>query len=150
MMDQEYHRRMYKLKRKVCAKEVVVGWFSTGTQIEPSSVVINSFYQSHADSTFAATQHLPSPIHVVVDTACTNERMSVKAFVSMPLAIDSLVHFHEIPVEVASPETEGGVAILANVFDRSQKGLTADVEAGGFEEGLRLLLEKFRKVHEYT
>jgi len=158
MMDQEYHRKMLRLKRKVCSREHVVGWFSTGSEVRPSSVVIHTFYQSQKDSTFAPTPHLPSPIHVIVDTDCKDHKLAVKAFVQLPLpALESLVHFHEIPLEVGSAETESGMALLQSVFKSSRQGAKgvaggADLsdELGGFEEGLKLLLDKFRKVHSYT
>jgi len=152
MMDQEYHRKMLKLKRKVCPKEHVVGWFSTGAKMEPSSVVIHTFYQSQKDSQFAASSQLPSPIHVIVDTECMEQRLTVKAFVQLQLAAidNTLAHFQEIPLEIDSPETEGGMALLQNVFKKSTAPKGEQEELGGFEDGLKTLLDKFVKVQAYT
>jgi len=158
MMDQEYHRKMLKLKRKVCPREHVVGWFSTGSKLRPSNVIIHTFYQSQKDSTFAASPQLPSPIHLIVDTDCTDQRLAVKAFVQLQLpAVDNtLAHFQEIPLEVESQETEGGMTLLQSIFKKSLAAKTGNAanadapELGGFEDGLKLLLEKFKKVHSYT
>merc|ERR1719152_384757 len=127
-MDQEYHRKMFRLKRKVCPKETVVGWFSTGKDILPNSIVIHGFYQNGKDSMFMPTPALPSPMHLLVDTDCTNSKMSVKCFVNMTTpGIDALVQFHEIPLTLKPQSVESGL-----------------------DDGIATLLAKLKNVRKFT
>merc|ERR1712050_623712 len=68
LMDQDYHKQMLALRQKVSPRETVVGWFSTGDEINATSAVIHNFYLSK-DSAFTATVVLPGPVHLLVDTA---------------------------------------------------------------------------------
>merc|ERR1719424_773698 len=153
MMDQEYHRKMLRLKGKVCPKESIVGWFSTGDKILASSIVIHTFYESttaekgQQSALFNPTPALPKPLHMIVDTKCTNNKLTVKCFVNnVTPGIDSLVQFHEIPVTVAGGETEACLAVLPSPIPDGD----ADSKNRGFLEGIEMLIRKFKKVQEFT
>jgi translation initiation factor 3 subunit F len=148
MMDQEYHRKMSRLKRKVCPKETVVGWFSTGKDILPNSIVIHTFYQNAKDSMFMPTPALPSPMHLLVDTDCTNSKMSVKCFVNMTTpGIDALVQFHEIPLTLKPHSVESGLAVLPPVAVGTTDAPTTQ---SGFDDGIATLLAKLKNVQKFT
>jgi translation initiation factor 3 subunit F len=148
MMDQEYHRKMFRLKRKVCPKESVVGWFSTGTDILPNSIVIHTFYQNAKDSMFMSTPALPSPMHLLVDTDCTNSKMSVKCFVNMTTpGIDALIQFHEIPLTLKPHSVESGLAVLPAVAPGKTDVTPTQ---SGFDDGIATLLAKLKNVRKFT
>jgi translation initiation factor 3 subunit F len=148
MMDQEYHRKMFRLKRKVCPKESVVGWFSTGKDILPNSIVIHGFYQNAKDSMFMSTPALPSPMHLLVDTDCANSKMSVKCFVNMTTpGIDALVQFHEIPLTLKPHTVESGLAALPPVAP-GKTDITA--AQSGFDDGIATLLAKLKNARTFT
>jgi translation initiation factor 3 subunit F len=145
MMDQEYHRKMLRLKRKVCPKENVVGWFSTGEQIIPSSIVIHTFYQNGKDALFQTTPVLPSPVHVLIDTNCVGQRLSVKCFVNMTTpGVDALVQFHEVPLKVSQDEVASGMCNLPSVVSGDK------ASDSGFDDGIATLLSKLKKARAFT
>jgi len=146
MMDQEYHRKMLRLKKKVCPKESVVGWFSTGKEIRPSSIVIHTFYQTQKDAVFTPVPALPSPLHVIVDTDCTGGALTTKCFVNMPTpTLDTLVQFHEVPL-IMKTSTESGISVLPSVYDEEDK----DGRKNGFDDGIQSLLTQLKKAQAFS
>src|SRR5690348_8566924 len=70
-----------------------------GVDITEHSCLIHDFY-----GTECAT-----PVHLVLDTALTDDKLSVKAFVSTPLSLADRAlasQFQQIPVEVVFEEHE--------------------------------------------
>jgi translation initiation factor 3 subunit F len=155
MMDQEYHRKMFRLKKKVCPKESVIGWFSTSKEILPNSIVIHGFYQNGKDSMFMSTPALPSPMHLLVDTECTNSKMSVKCFVNMTTpGIDALVQFHEIPLSLKPHTVESAKGLITSglaALPPVAPGKT-DVTPtqSGFDDGIATLLAKLKNARKFT
>jgi translation initiation factor 3 subunit F len=76
-VDVQHHQTMSSLHKKVNAREKIVGWFSTGSDVSGSDALIHSFYSSECTS----------PVHLTVDTALQNRKMAVRAFVSRTLSI---------------------------------------------------------------
>lgn len=77
----EYHRTMYDLHKQVNPKEIIVGWYATGADLNQYSALIHDFYQKEV-SAFPA-------IHLTMDTTLTNERLGVKTYVAAPVGITS-------------------------------------------------------------
>lgn len=157
LMDQEYHKQMVALRQKVSPREVVVGWFATGSDINPSSVQIHNYFR-FKESGFNATAVLPSPVHLLVDTSLTNQTLSMKAYVNVKtVAAETLQQFHEVPLRVQTSAAEkSGISQLmqarranreAATSGQAPKGIGA---LDGFEGGLKELLSLFRRVREYV
>ncbi|CAE6362256.1 unnamed protein product [Rhizoctonia solani] len=73
-LDMDYHRTMYDLHQKVNPKEVIVGWYSTGTDLNTYSALIHNFY-SQETTPYQA-------VHVVLDTGVREGvNQGVKAYV---------------------------------------------------------------------
>merc|ERR1712113_242135 len=151
LMDQDYHKQMLTLRNKVSPREVVVGWFSTGSEINANSAVIHSFYCTK-ESQFTATAVLPGPIHLLVDTSNAslgpgNQGFGLNAFVNVRTTVaESLLQFHEVPLRVQTSAAErSGISQLmmarraarkANLLGEESKGMDA---LDGFEGGLKEL-----------
>jgi translation initiation factor 3 subunit F len=123
-VDMEFHRTMYDLHLRVNPKEVIVGWYATGESITDHSVYIHEFFAREA----------LNPIHLIVDTSLTKQKIDVKAFVSIPLTIgDKMLgaHFQRIRLETKTHETERiAVNHLAKTQFRSKKPeLTTGLES---------------------
>merc|ERR1712176_34037 len=105
LMDQDYHKQMLALRNKVSPREVVVGWFSTGSDINASSAVIHAFYCTK-ESQFTPTAVLPGPIHLLVDTSnaslgSNTTGLGSNAYVNVRTTVaESLLQFHEVPLRV--------------------------------------------------
>ncbi|KAF5358991.1 hypothetical protein D9758_004839 [Tetrapyrgos nigripes] len=110
-VDMEYHRTMYELHHKVNPKEVIVGWYSTGSNLNTYSALIQNFY-SQETAPYQA-------VHVALNTGVEEgEQAGVKGYVSSPVGVlpkPENAAFVPIPVELQFHEAErGGIDLLTN------------------------------------
>lgn len=157
LMDQDYHKQMLALRQKVSPREVVVGWFSTGSEINATSAVIHAFYCTK-DSQFTPTAVLPGPVHMLVDTSLTQQSLGMKTFVNVRTNVaESLLQFHEVPLRVQTSAAEkSGISQLMQARRATREALASgtlpkDIASiDGFEGGLKELLGLFRRIQEYV
>ncbi|KAF6762209.1 eukaryotic translation initiation factor 3 [Ephemerocybe angulata] len=101
-VDMEYHRTMYELHHKVNPKEVIVGWYSTGFNLNTYSALIQNFYSQET---------APHPaILVSVNTGVEEgQEAGVTAFISSPVGVypkpENCV-FVPVPVELRFHDAE--------------------------------------------
>lgn len=106
-IDQDYHKSMLELRQKVSPREVVVGWFSTGDEINATSAVIHAFYCKKESSQFNPTAVLPGPLHLLIDTSLSQQSFGIKTFVNVRTSVaESLLQFHEVPLRVQTSAAE--------------------------------------------
>jgi translation initiation factor 3 subunit F len=156
LVDQDYHKHMLAMRQKVSPREVVVGWFSTGKEINGTSAVIHHFYCTK-ESQFTATAVLPGPVHLLVDTTSSQD-FGLKAFVNVNTKVaDQLLQFHEVPLRVQTSAAEkSGISQLMQARRATREAAaagTASKDIGsldGFEGGLKELLGLFRRIQEYV
>lgn len=76
----EYHRNMFELHKKVNAKEVIVGWYATGANLNQWNALIQDFYSQEVLPPFQA-------IHLTMDTDLKNDEklLGVKTYVRLIL-----------------------------------------------------------------
>eukprot|EP00928_Gymnodinium_smaydae_P018703 TRINITY_DN1712_c0_g1_i2.p2 TRINITY_DN1712_c0_g1~~TRINITY_DN1712_c0_g1_i2.p2 ORF type:complete len:404 (-),score=83.37 TRINITY_DN1712_c0_g1_i2:134-1258(-) len=157
LMDQDYHKQMLALRQKVCPRETVVGWFSTGNEITATSAVIHAFYCTK-ESQFAPSAMLPGPMHVLIDTDALTHSFGVKAFLNIRTTVaESLLQFREVPLTVqASAAEKSGISQLMkarSVAHEAKQNGTAPKDIGGIDGfilGLKELLALFRRTQEYV
>ena len=75
--DIVYAQDMYELNRKVAPHETLVGWFATGSEITSHSALIHDYY----------ARETKDPIHLTLDTTLTSGRVTMKAYVFVPLGV---------------------------------------------------------------
>lgn len=95
---------MIELHRKVNPKEVIVGWYATGSDITQHSVLIHEFYGREADV----------PVHLTVNTDLRSDSMAVRCYTSSGLGVPGNptgTLFTPVYTEVVYAEAErvGGV-----------------------------------------
>ncbi|EGO02009.1 hypothetical protein SERLA73DRAFT_132744 [Serpula lacrymans var. lacrymans S7.3] len=79
-VDMEYHRTMYELHHRVNPKQVIVGWYSTGSNLNTYSALIQNFYSQETAPHQA--------VHVVVNTGLEEGvKSGAQAYVSSPVGI---------------------------------------------------------------
>jgi len=157
LMDQDYHKEMLALRQKVSPREVVVGWFSTGDEINATSLQIHGFYCSK-DSKFTPSAVLAGPIHLCVDTSLASQSFGIKAFVNVNTTVaESLHQFHEVPLRVQTSAAEkSGISQLMQARRATREavvggGAPKDIASiDGFEGGLKELLSLFKRIQEYV
>ncbi|KAF5363306.1 hypothetical protein D9756_000203 [Leucocoprinus leucothites] len=110
-VDMEYHRTMYELHHKVNPKEVIVGWYSTGSNLNTYSALIQNFY---------SLETAPHPaVHITLNTGLVEgEEAGVKAYVSSPVGVTPKAEncvFVPVPVELRFHDAErSGLDILVD------------------------------------
>ncbi|KAH1045436.1 hypothetical protein J1N35_036220 [Gossypium stocksii] len=138
-LDIEYHHNMLVSHQKVNPKEVIVGWYSTGLGVTGGSALIHDFY----------SREVPNPIHLTVDTGFRNGEGTVKAFVSVNLALGDrqlAAQFQEIPLDLCMVEAErvGFDILKKTAVDK----LPNDLE--GMEVTMGRLLALIDDVYKYV
>lgn len=79
-VDYEYLRAMFDAHQKVNSREIIVGWYSTGSELKNSSALLQNFFSEHVAPLQA--------VHVLVGTgAQQGEQLGVKAYISAPLGV---------------------------------------------------------------
>lgn len=161
LMDQDYHKKMLELRQKVSPREVVVGWFSTGDEINATSVVIHAFYCTK-ESQFTPAAVLPGPVHLLIDTSLAakqqEQSFGIKAFVNVRTTVaESLLQFHEVPLRVQTSAAEkSGISQLMHARRATREAQAANLppkdisSLDGFQGGLKELLGLFRRIQEYV
>ncbi|KAJ7490290.1 JAB1/Mov34/MPN/PAD-1 ubiquitin protease-domain-containing protein [Mycena galericulata] len=101
-VDMEYHRTMYELHSRVNPKETIVGWYSTGSNLNTYSALIQNFYSQETAPHQA--------IHVALNTGAEEgEEPGVQAYVSSPVGVfpkpENCI-FVPVPVRLQFQETE--------------------------------------------
>jgi len=106
-VDVDFHANMLNLHQKVSPKEVIVGWYSTGSEIDESTVMIHDFYARKMNN---------PPIHMTVDTNLKNYTLAVKAFTSISVTFNEKTlgsQFLPVPLEINAFDAEKiGVDVL--------------------------------------
>lgn len=97
--DIVYAQDMFELNKKVAPQENLVGWFATGNEITSHSALIHDYY----------ARETKDPIHLTLDTSLTGNKMTMKAYVFVPLGVPGATSgsmFTPVPVEVTATEPE--------------------------------------------
>lgn len=84
---------MYKLNKQVHPTEVIVGWWTTGYEVNAIAVPVNDYY----------SRQCVNPIHLLIDTTLRNLKMSIKGFVQVDIGVpdgSQGAMFSPIPVEI--------------------------------------------------
>eukprot|EP00245_Coleochaete_scutata_P017194 TRINITY_DN8300_c0_g1_i1.p1 TRINITY_DN8300_c0_g1~~TRINITY_DN8300_c0_g1_i1.p1 ORF type:complete len:294 (+),score=59.25 TRINITY_DN8300_c0_g1_i1:76-957(+) len=138
-IDIEYHKTMFDLHQRVNPKEVIVGWYSTGATVTSSDALIQDFYGREVNN----------PIHMTVDTGFTDDKMTIKAYVSSTLGFGDrslAAEFYDIQLDMKMVEAErvGFDVLKKTIVDK----LPDDLE--GLEDSMRRLQGMVETVFRYV
>jgi translation initiation factor 3 subunit F len=149
-VDMDFHKLSFELHRKVYPKEIIVGWYATGSTITEHSMLIHDFYGQEINQQGTKLQ----PIHLCVDTTLSGSSLSVKPFVSSILEIDGKTvgtQFQPVPLEMKAFEAE---KISLDLLHRGQSrpdGVTRLVsDLDNLELSIRKLYRLLENVSEYV
>jgi translation initiation factor 3 subunit F len=119
-MDMEYHQSTLELYRKASPKEVIVGWYSTGAQVNDNSVLIHDFYAKETGG---------STVHMLLDTDISKLKFDIKTFVNTNVSLHEMTlgsQFISVPNEIVgnSADKVGGTkAAIINYFSKWKHSL---------------------------
>ncbi|KAK3804937.1 MAG: maintenance of mitochondrial structure and function-domain-containing protein [Benniella sp.] len=145
-VDMEYHRTMFDLHKQVNPKEVIVGWYATGADLNSYSALIQDFYQKEVSS-FPA-------VHLTMDTALTNERLGVKTYISAAVGITSKADncmFIPIPCDVKYFKAErAGLELLASAKSSEDGSTTLLSDMDNLERAIIEVQSMLERVSQYV
>lgn len=138
-VDIDYHRTMFELHQRVNHKEIIVGWYSTGSSLSPSDTLIHDFYG----------REVANPVLLTVDTAFAEEKVNIKVFVSTLLTLGErqlAAQFHEVQLDLRLIEAERiGFDVLKKTMVEK---LPNDLE--GLEATIERLQDMIDRVFRYV
>jgi len=141
-VEMEFHATMIELHHKASPKEMIVGWYSTGAEIDEVSAVIHDFYSKEMTTT---------PVHITVDTALTNNTMAIKAYTSTSVSFADKPlgsQFLPLPCEIEAHDAEKiGVDVLIKAKNTPNM-LLADLE--NLENSVEKLIQLIDTVYDYV
>jgi len=134
-VDMEFLHTLLDLHHKVSPKEVIVGWYTTGAEINDASVLIHQFYSREMNH---------SPIHLTVDTSLTDSTLSVKAYTSLNISFGEKAlgcQFLSVPLEIVTFDAEkiGVDVLMQGMKKKSSDSLPSDLDS--LELSIKNLLE---------
>ena len=72
-LDHNYLETMYRMYKKVNAREIIVGFYSTGPKIKENDIKIDELVRAYC----------PQPVFVIIDVRPENEAIPTTAYVSV-------------------------------------------------------------------
>jgi translation initiation factor 3 subunit F len=70
---------MLDLFKKVSPKEIIVGWYSTGAEINETSVLLHDFFAKEMNGL---------PVHLIVNTNFSERKMEIQTYLSSNITIN--------------------------------------------------------------
>jgi len=142
-VDMEFHRNMCDLHQRTAPKEVIVGWYATGLDITENSVIIHDFY-TNASATTA--------VHLLVDTALTNDTLGIRAYVGSNLSFGDKnlgAYFQPVSLEMLSLDVDKvGFEVLSRTKNDTVATLLSDL--ANLQGSITKLLELIDTVLTYV
>ena len=143
-LDKEYFRNAVAIAKKRArggaAGEVLVGWFSTGEEIETDWVHALNFFSGEAK--FVPSASLPSPVLLVIDPTRGLEEendgeqgsFDMRCFVANPApGAEALIVFNQVPTSLLAYQGwADALGLLINessVLGKGKRQLDGDVES---------------------
>ncbi|KAK7097676.1 eukaryotic translation initiation factor 3 subunit F-like [Littorina saxatilis] len=143
-VDIDYARSMYELHKKVNSSEMIVGWYSTGSEVSVHSVLIHEYYSREA-------KH---PIHLTVDTVMRGGKMNLKAFVSTAIGVPGKTTgtmFTPASVDITSYDPEQtGVEVLQQGKYKPKRQVSIQSDLIKVESACTKLRQMLQQVLEYV
>ncbi|CAG8507024.1 904_t:CDS:2 [Ambispora leptoticha] len=147
-VDMEYHHNMFELHKKVNPKELIVGWYATGANLNQWNALIQDFY-SKAVLPFQA-------IHLTMDTALKNDEklLGVKTYVSAPIGISGKPEnclFLPVPCDVKYFNAErSGLDLLASAMNEPSRTTSLISDMDNLEKAILTVQEMLERVADYV
>ncbi|KAF8311897.1 Mov34-domain-containing protein [Clavulina sp. PMI_390] len=146
-VDFEYLKAMFDLHQKVNPREIIVGWYSTGSDLNSYSALLQNFFSDHTAPVQA--------VHLLVGTAAQKgSDLGVKAFVSAPVGVTPRSEncvFVPVPCELRFHQTErNGLELLLNASKSPNNTSSRTHELAAMEKTLQSVIEMIDRVLGYV
>lgn len=141
--DHNYVETMAGMFRRVAAREVVVGWYSTGPKIRANDIDINELFK----------KFVPNPVYTIVDVKPKAVGIPTSAYISVEEIQDEKsqpkLTFAHVACEMGALEAEeiGVEHLLRDVKDTTVSDLHSSVSAR--LASLKALRSRLAEIHKY-
>ncbi|CAG8476666.1 5945_t:CDS:2 [Funneliformis caledonium] len=148
-VDMEYHHNMFELHKKVNAKEIIVGWYATGSNLNQWNALIQDFYSKEVMPPFQA-------IHLTMDTDLKNEEklLGVKTYVGAPIGISAKPEnclFLPVPCDVKYFDAErSGLDLLASAKDELSRSTSLISDMDNLEKTIVAVQKMLERISDYV
>ena len=141
-LDHSYLENMYRMSKKISAKEKIVGWYSTGPKLRESDIDIHELFYAYA----------PEPVLVIMDVRAENANIPTSAFAAQIEVKEDGTEkqqktFVHVPNSIEAFEAEeiGVEHLLRDVKDNTVSTLSTKVsEKLQSMRGLKARLEEIK------
>lgn len=141
-LDHVYLENMYRMSRKISAKEKIVGWYSTGPKLRDNDIDIHELFY----------EYTPEPVMVIVDVRAENTNIPTSAFAAQIEVKEDGTEkqqktFVHVPNSIEAFEAEeiGVEHLLRDVKDNTVSTLSTKVsEKVQSLRGLKARLEEIK------
>jgi len=141
-LDHSYMENMYRMSKKISAKEKVIGWYSTGPKLRECDIDIHELFYAYT----------PEPVLVIVDVRAENANIPTSAFAAtIEVKEDGTEKqqktFVHVPSSIEAFEAEeiGVEHLLRDVKDNTVSTLSTKVsEKVQSLRGLKARLEEIK------
>jgi len=149
----DFLNSVLKLHLRANPKEVIVGWYTTGTEIHNSittksnDIFFNEFFSKESQHT---------PIHLTVDISLLGTGMGIKAFIISPLSLPSaekplVAQFQPVKLNIETFDAEKtAVEVLMQAKAESSNQTTALSELGNVEASITQISKMLDSLTEYV
>lgn len=146
-VDMEFHHNMHDLHSKTSPKEVIVGWYATGLDINENSVMIHEF--------FGKETNIPTVVHLLVDTTFSQDTpMGLRAYIGTPVTFGDKQlgsYFQPIPLEIRTMDIDRvGLDLLSRTTDSRDGIANFQFDLQNLESSMATLVNLLDTVTEYV
>ncbi|KAJ1983567.1 hypothetical protein H4R33_004705 [Dimargaris cristalligena] len=145
-VDMEHHHTMLELHQRVNPKEVIVGWYATGSGLNSYSALIQDYYNREVG--------VGNAVHLVLDTNLTGDTLGVRTFVSSPVGTlmkPENCMFVPVPFTVKCNETDAnGLAVVNAAKSQPDHTVSLLSDMDNLEQALLQLKAMLQRVTEYV
>uniref|UniRef100_A0A1D2A8M2 MPN domain-containing protein n=1 Tax=Auxenochlorella protothecoides TaxID=3075 RepID=A0A1D2A8M2_AUXPR len=143
-LDHNYLENMFRMFKKVNARERIIGWYHTGPRLRESDLDIHALFASYCDN----------PVLVITEVQPKAMGLPVHAYESVEEVREDGTQksrrvFVNLPTEVGATDAEeiGVEHLLRDVRDATASTLSSRVD--GMVTGLRTLAARLAEVQQY-
>jgi len=140
-IDSEYHQTVLNLHRKVSPNEIVVGWYSTGNEINDASTIVQEFYSKEMGR---------DPLHLTVDTNLTNLEMDIKTYITSTISFqpDLVLGVQFIPISLEIQNFGSDADLIFKAKKDPISAAISDLEA--IENSVDNVLQMIQIIQNYV
>lgn len=143
-LNSDFHATMLALQQRVTPQHKVVGWYSTGENVNENTTLFHQFYG----------QDVERPVHLLFDLGLGERRMSCKAYVSSGLTLGETrlgTMFSEIRLTIVNGDSDRvGIDTLLKMTEGGKTGSAGSGELDSVEATVKKLLRTLEGVTDFV